>query len=177
MKTLKSILYTIILVSISSNAQITKGNWMVGGSGSFYQTQLKSENTSTSNIGIELRPNIGYFFTDKFAAGVSPLFAYSKPEGGSSVTSYGVGPYIRYYLLNTEKTVNVLTHIGYSYLANSNTNNKSTALDFRAGPVIFFNSSVALEMTINYNINNLDSTTTYNILSLGLGFQIHLEKK
>lgn len=175
MKTLKSIFIALVLFTISSNAQITKGNWMVGGSGSFYSANFKDQNFDSKSIGLELRPNIGYFLADKFAVGISPLLGYNKPEGSTSVTSYGIGLYSRYYLLNTDRRVNILTHLGYSYFTSSNSMSKSTAVDLKAGPVVYFNSSVALEMTLNYN-SNQQSSTTYNILSIGLGFQIHLEK-
>ena len=177
MKTSKLIFALALFSFLTSNAQITKGNWMVGGSGNFYSAQLKDNNNSTNSIGLELRPNLGYFLYDKIAVGISPLLAYNKPENGSSVTSYGFGPYARYYLLKTENRINLLTHIEYAYYTSSNNSkDKNTSLNFKAGPAIYFNSSVALEMTLNYNINNINSTTTYNILSFGLGFQIHLEK-
>lgn len=178
MKTFKLLIAITLLNFATSNAQITKGNWLVGGTGSFYSAQLKddSNNTNSNSIGLEIRPNLGYFVMDKFAIGITPLIAYNKPENGSSVTSYGIGPYARYYLLKSDKRVNVLTHVGYSFSGSNNSSSKSTALDFKAGPVVYFNSSVAFEMTINYNINNLNSSTTYNILSLGMGLQIHLEK-
>tara|TARA_R110002012_G_scaffold263456_1_gene446210 strand:- start:37580 stop:38107 length:528 start_codon:yes stop_codon:yes gene_type:complete len=175
---MKNILIFIITLFsfLTTNAQITKGNWMVGGTGSFYSAQLKDNNMTSNSLGLELRPNLGFFMIDKFAVGIAPLFAYNKPENGSSVLSYGAGPYARYYFLKAENRINVLTHVGYSYFANNNANDNSTALDFKAGPVLFFNSSVALEMTVNYSLNNLNSSTKYNIFSLGLGFQIHLEK-
>ncbi|WP_445736273.1 outer membrane beta-barrel protein [Mariniflexile sp.] len=176
MKTLTLFFLVLFATLLTANAQITKGNWMVGGTGNFYSAQLKNDNMTSNGIGLELRPNLGYFITDKFAMGMSPLFAYYKPENGISVISYGIGPYIRYYFLKPENRINVLSHVGYSYFGDNRANDKSTALDFRAGPVVFFNSSVALEMTLNYNLNKLDSSTNYNIFSLGLGFQIHLEK-
>lgn len=63
-------------MNMTANAQITKGNWMVGGIGNFYSAQLKNSNNMTDNsIGVELRPNLGYFIIDKFAFGATPLFA------------------------------------------------------------------------------------------------------
>lgn len=43
MKTFKLFLIAILLCTISASSQITKGNWMVGGSGSFtsYKAQFK----------------------------------------------------------------------------------------------------------------------------------------
>lgn len=176
MKTLKFLYIITIFSFFTSHAQITKGNWMVGGTGSLYSAQLKDNNITSNTTGLELRPTLGLFLIDKFALGITPLLAYNKPENNSSVISYGAGPFVRYYFLKPENRVNVLAHVGYTYYGNNSTNDNSSALDFKAGPVLFFNSSVALEMTLNYNMNSLDSSTKYNIFSLGLGFQIHLEK-
>ncbi len=176
MKFLRVLSVALLFAGTISQAQITKGNWMVGGSGSFFSGHLKSETDNLNFYGFDLRPNVGYFIADKFGVGLTPLLTYSKTEGGSSVTNYGIGPYVRYYLLKPDKIVNVLTQVGYSYVGTSNSNKNSTAVDFKAGPVIYFNSSVAFEMTLNYNINNLSSDTRYNIFSVGMGFQIHLEK-
>lgn len=176
MKSIHLFIAFAILSFFSSNAQITKKNWLVGGTGNFYSSQLKSENSTQNGIGLELRPSVGLFVIDKFAVGLTPLLAYNKPENGNSITSYGIGPFARYYFLKPENRINILSHIGYTYYGNSNANDNSTALDFRTGAVLFFNSSVALELTLNYNINNIQSTTKYNIFSLGLGFQIHIEK-
>ncbi len=161
----------VMVIASNLTAQITNPNWMVGGSGSFYSAHLKDNNNSISSIGLELRPNIGYFLMDNFAVGLTPLFAYSKIRNGSSATNYGIGPYIRYYFLRPEKRVNVLSQIGFTYSGND-----SSSLNFKAGPALFLNNSVALEMTLNYNLDKLNSTTNYNILSLGIGLQIHLEK-
>ncbi|MBP0904746.1 outer membrane beta-barrel protein [Mariniflexile gromovii] len=176
MKTLTLFFLIVFTTVLTVNAQITEGNWMVGGTGNFYSSQLKDNNMTSNGIGLELRPNLGFFIIDKFALGVTPLFVYTKAQDGNSAISYGIGPYVRYYFLKPENRVNVLTHVGYTFYGNDNSNEKNTALDFKAGPVLFFNSSVALEMTLNYNLNKFATSTKYNIFSLGLGFQIHLEK-
>ncbi|MFK5108799.1 hypothetical protein ACI394_30215, partial [Klebsiella pneumoniae] len=71
-----------------SNAQITKGNWLVGGSGS-----LRSINTSNSSPGIStsskrldiiISPSIGYFIIDKFALGLRASYNKYKEEVNGS---------------------------------------------------------------------------------------------
>lgn len=182
-KILKTIALTILLC-YTANAQITKGNWMVGGSGNFSSTvaESKSSNLLTSEskgLGVILSPTFGYFVADKLALGVSPVFGYSKIDGGNSNTSYGAGPFIRYYLLKPEKLINILTHIGYYYGSDS-AGSTSNNINFKTGPAIFLNSSVALELTLEYAIgqNKSDfSTSTFKVFNVGLGLQIHLEKE
>ena len=184
MKTLKTIAIAFLFFTISANAQITKGNWMVGGSANFNSTSYESTSNGGSSsegkgIGVTIYPTFGYFIADKLALGLSPSFGYSKTEGGNAYTSYGAGPFVRYYLLKPEKMINVLTHIGYSY-GTDNSNSTSNILNFKAGPAIFLNSSVALELTLSYNISQLtsdSSSATYKSFNIGFGFQIHLEKE
>ena len=183
MSKFKIITAIILLISISTTAQITKGNWMVGGTASFtsssYESTTNNNNTSSGKgIGIILSPTFGYFIIDKLALGISPTFGYTKTDGGNDSTSYGIGPFIRYYLLKPEKRINVLTNVSYYYGTN-NANTTSDNLNFKAGPVIFLNSSVALELTLNYNIGQFksdSSVSTFKSFNFGLGFQIHLEK-
>ena len=52
----------------------------------------------------------------------------------------------------------------------------SQSYNFEAGPAIFFNSSVALEVTANYDIARTSSIVS-NRFYIALGFQIHLEKE
>ena len=183
MKTLKSICISLVLFSTAANAQITKGNWMVGGSANFSSSVGESKSSSgftseSKGSGFTISPTIGYFVTDKLAFGISPVFGYSKTDGQDANTGYGAGPFVRYYLLKPEKLINILTHIGYYYGSNSSdttTNN----FNFKAGPAIFLNSSVALELTLDYSTSQSksnSSTSTFKSFNIGLGFQIHLEK-
>ena len=182
MKTLKSICITIVLFTITSNAQITKGNWMVGGSGSISSSSYESTSSNSVNkgksSGIQISPTLGYFLADKFAAGLSGGFGFGTVENGSSGTSYTVGPFVRYYFLKPEKTVNIFAQIG-TLFGGGSTDSKFSNYSFKAGPVIYFNSSVGMEVTLNYDIQRNLSTfsdTTFKTLNIGIGFQIHLEK-
>lgn len=177
MNTLKTIAITILLFTITANAQITKGNWLVGGSGTFYSEDYKNEQFKYKNTVFGLRPNIGYFLINRLAIGLSPVVTFTKTDGSgnSAVTSYGAGIFTRYYILKPEKKINILTHVGYSLSKSSNSDGNSTILDLRGGPAFFINNSVALEMTLNYQASKLNSTTTVDVLSFAVGLQIHLK--
>ena len=75
------LLITVLLFfgfSYTSTAQLKKGIWLVGGSGSFY---AYSEEYSSANINqkgtftnIDVTATLGYFIIDKFALGLRPGF-------------------------------------------------------------------------------------------------------
>ena len=181
-----ALIFLITFFTTITNAQITKGNWMVGGDGYYSNSSFESKTKSnivTSNSGsydAAIRPNIGYFFADKLVIGLSTVTGISKTNGNSTaVFSYGGGAFARYYLLKTDKTINILTDISYQYYLNSQTDDKASVFVLKGGPVIFLNSSVALELTLNYGLTNLNSTfgtTTVNNYDFRIGLQIHLEK-
>ncbi len=181
MKILK-ITIAILLFTITANAQITKGNWMVGGYANYTNSSIESTyngvTSSSKGSGLLVSPTIGYLVANNFACGLSANFGLSIPENGNNVTSYGIGPFARYYFLKPEKTVNILTQVGY-YYGSSSTNAKSNNIGFKAGPVVYFNSSVGLEFTIDYSISKSSTSSnesTSRSLNVGFGLQIHLKK-
>lgn len=169
----------IILFSIS-NAQITKGNWMVGGNATFLQQQEKLLGSDIRIMRFSISPNLGYFFVDKLGAGLKPSldFLKSKTDGNINKSSvFGIGPFLRYYFLHEDNIVNLLAEIDYQYSSGSNGYHQNLFL-FSAGPVIYFNSSVGLEFTLNYEIiKRKAAVNSAKTFFLGVGFQIHLEKE
>jgi len=182
----KTILVIISAAFIFSNAysQITKGNWLVGGTGSFASQLEKLNAVDVNGLKITLSPDIGYFLVDKFAVGAMPSFAYNKNKynGGTSFTQQiSIGPFLRYYFLRPEKTINIFVESAYQYSVISGSSGSSqyqNSFIFSAGPVVYFNSSVGLELTANYEIyNNPRAIASAKTFSLGIGFQIHLRKE
>ena len=186
MKTVTLFFFFVLTTVLTANAQITKGNWMVGGTGNFssYESKYKSNGNEITNkgLGINLSPNIGYFLADKFVVGASLSIGYTKPKGSDDSFGYGIGPYVRYYFLREDKQINLFSEVNYIFGETKSGNNKSKSNGYglKAGSVIFFNSSVGLEVSLDYNssklIPNNSDSSTYNNLQIGLGFQIHLEK-
>jgi hypothetical protein len=184
----KQFLLFFIFVSFISaaNAQITKGNWLVGGTG--YFTSASYSGTTAASYKqtiIQISPNIGYFFIDKLSIGLKPGYSYNKTNLGTTPTSsstFSVGPFARYYLLNIKNQVNIFSEVNYQFNKTTTTDNQSFSYNqfsVSAGPVIFFNSSVGLELSIGYTRGKYgsDATSMDNTLRVGVGFQIHLDRE
>ena len=177
-KLFKTLFIATLLFTLTANSQITKGNWLVGGDASFGNSSAKTEDGfKQSSTGIRILPNIGYFITDKFALGLRTSLGYSKTGENPSVIGYGAGPFARYYFLNTERIVNLFAEADYRFGSSKSqglVSTSSSSYSFKAGPAIFFTSSVALELALYYNSSTLDKTV-FNDYGLSIGFQIHLE--
>ncbi|WP_417237025.1 hypothetical protein [Bizionia paragorgiae] len=186
MKTLK-LFFFIALIHSTTNAQITKGNWLVGGNASFsYQkTEPKNDNTSGTTINydgvgsyiIHLEPNIGYFIYDKFAVGTS----FSLRGAATEISKFnfdsmnlGINPFVRYYFLNLENNYNLFFEPSY-YQFISNSLGNSNGFGLKTGFIFFLNSSVGVETVIKYS-KYTNNQFKNNSIQLGFGLQIHLEK-
>ena len=76
--------------------------------------------------------------------------------------------------------INPFLQTSYSFnegKSDSGGSNKSTGYTIKGGSAIFFNSSVALELSLNYDSSKYNSNSKSNNFTAGIGFQIHLEKK
>lgn len=188
MKTIK-LFFFIALIYSTTSAQITKGNWLVGGDGNYssvkYESEFNGIKSTSDASSIRLNPNLGYFFADKFSGGLQLNFAFLEPGSDTNSNRYGFGPFVRYYFLKQENRINAFGQINYSFDFGKNAidlKSDSNGYGIKAGTVLFFNSSVGIELSLNY----LNSTSNSNIgdgrkdtsktFLIGLGFQIHLEK-
>jgi hypothetical protein len=166
----------------NANSQITKGNWLVGGSASF--SSLKSSSTATiqfKQTNFQISPLVGYFVKDKFAIGLKPSLTYGSNTIANTNTIISIGPFVRYYFLKPENIFNLFTEGSYAYGSNTGkgqgTGQKSNTFSLSAGPVLYFNSSVGLEFIIGYSTTKVVGFSgTNNEIRFGIGFQIHLEK-
>lgn len=172
-----SVLILFIILGVVSNAQLTKGNWLVGGSGS-YKSE-KSNDGVFSQKALNINPNVGYFLIDKFAVGIKPGLGYTEYKFGNTnkSTTLMFGPFFRYYFLSSTNQVNLFAEGTYQY-ANQKPNNQSYNIyTAKAGPVIYFNQSVGLEFTFEYSYLGGDPNYTFpKRFTIGAGLQIHLEK-
>jgi hypothetical protein len=176
--------FSVLLFSLITSAQITKNNWLAGGSGSLFayaESVDKQGNVLAKSTTASLNPDIGYFFADKFAAGIQLDLNYQHIENTPDNYGVGGGPFVRYYFLKQDKLINIFAEGSFRYYVNlgkgRDPGEYGKGYYFKAGPAIFFNNSVALEVTLNY-LNEYLSTSknNYRIFSVGIGFQIHLEK-
>lgn len=169
-------------MNIACYCQITKSNWMVGGTASFSSYKSSSEITAQYQQNtLQLSPTVGYFLIDNLAIGLRPSITYQRLSNDNPLTDISIGPFIRHYFLQPENRINLFAEGGYAYGQRSGRAQtfvqKSNAFAFSGGPVLYFNSSVGLEMFISYTTTKFTgSSGRNNELLFGFGFQIHLEK-
>jgi hypothetical protein len=181
----KTILLFLILSIFynDANSQITKGNWLVGGNATF--SRLQNSSTASAQFkqtNFEIRPLLGYFLKDKFAIGIDPSLTFASNNILNTNTIITIGPFFRYYFLDTDNRVNLFAETGYDYGSiTGKGQGKGQHLNtflFSGGPVIYFNTSVGLEFIIAYSTTKIVGFSGYNNkIQFGIGFQIHLEKE
>jgi hypothetical protein len=182
----KTIFASLLLMATSAvfaQANINKGDWMLGGKASFSSSKLSGfPGTSTS---IEISPNAGYFFANNFAGGLNFSLQSTSETGSDAVTAYAIAPFIRYYFLPSTQKVNVFAEAaGGIGSASSGGNSASMNLfQISAGPAIFLAPNVALEVALAYSsvggdmYNYMDESHRFNSFGMNVGFQIHLAGK
>lgn len=175
-----TVLIFISFILSKSYGQLTKGNWLVGGYARFTKQKQKLLNSDVNSFVANISPNVGYFFADKFAAGVRPGVGFFRSNSRGVIqksTTLGVGPFVRYYFLSVENRTNLFAESSYRYVTDFNGFRENT-FTISAGPAIFFNSSVGLELTLNYELFRSNAATSLaRTFFLNIGFQIHLEKE
>jgi hypothetical protein len=188
---------TLLLLVFSStfityaNCQITKDNWLVGGTASFSITTPNVDTIGSRSTIVNISPNIGYFIIDKLAAGIHASYQKNhikllgQSDYSNNATAYSIGPFVRYYFLPSDQQFNILSEACYELGNEKEDNNvysnnlsiNSFSLSF--GPVVYFNNSVGLEFLLSYTSSgngNHDNHRTSSYRA-GVGLQIHLEKE
>jgi hypothetical protein len=181
---------SLVLISLGffivSKAQITKGNWLFGGNISLSNEKDKNDfGTQLNQTEFEISGNAGYFFINKLAAGLRPDFFFAKTKTNVNTlkqNNSSVGPFVRYYFLSAENRVNLFLDGGYAYgfyKVTSQDNVASNTFYFFAGPVIFLNSVVGLELSLGYRTTKFQDNihNSRNIMQAKIGLQFHLEKE
>ena len=188
---------TILILSVfcsNVQAQLSKGNWLLGGTANLSATRNSYSGTistsATDALNIMVLPDIGYFLADKLSVGLRPGYTKFKAEGvgptglSTNANRLDFGPFIRYYFLNTDKPFNVLADVGYQYGLYWFRPSRGSRHSFSAstGMVAFFNSSVALEMLVGYYSQSEkiripeNALIEYRGLQMSIGFLFHLER-
>jgi len=150
----------IIILFFSSpvSSQISKGQWMVGGNGSFSRSVVKQNNdffhSENKTTGFQLTPGVGYFFMNQLVAGLRTGVTQSdvKQETDSQVpgslyyllkskiTALSFSPFVRYYFLPSSRKLNVFADASYAY-ANNKEKTSTHQVFIPAGGLPTINSS------------------------------------
>ncbi|WP_207493280.1 outer membrane beta-barrel protein [Aridibaculum aurantiacum] len=181
---MRSLLVSLLLIFFfQSNAQINKGQFLVGGSGTFSSGKYTFAETKFRTL--EIDGNAGFFILNKLAAGLhtgynryTELYTTQTNNFRQFQRSIDIGPFVRYYFLNASKKFNLLADASYyrSWSKSGNqggsSKHQSFGYSFGAGPVFFLNPHVSLESTVNYEYS--DELILPKTLRVKLGFQVHL---
>src|SRR3954451_1345667 len=182
MKKIFTLLVVALCIATISQAQLQRGNILVGGDLVGFEFGLKKG----SNTDISLTPKAMWFIHDNIAVGAYIKFGLLTAKDQGTDITYGVGPIGRYYI--NDQKVNLLQHgrwffegnvgIEGSNLSNGNGENSSTnGLGIGVGPgyAYFITPNIGLETLLKYNgIIGFGNTTTTSNLNLNLGLQIYL---
>ncbi len=169
-------------LATTMNAQIQKGNWMVG------STILSSNFGLNTGAGydIKLQPRAAYFIEDNVAVGGYVTLGFSKPGAGQSTQfDYGVGALGRYFLSPGEKGVDNLLNHGRFFLEGNigvggfNVENgiSTTGLDFGVGPgySYFITPNIGVEGLVKYNgVTGFGNEGLTSRISFNVGFSIYI---
>ena len=170
----------LVMIAISSYqlsfSQVTKGNFLLGGSISFQSTKYSE---GGNNTGIfNFMPDVGYFFADRFAGGLRASFTNVSDEG-DSYRDLLIGPFARYYFLPAAQKTNIFLEGNFMFGSEKYEGfdaSSKTQFGFAAGPAFFINPNIAVEATVGWHsLKYEDDEGRYNTFGLAVGFQIHLD--
>ena len=181
MKKIVIIAFVAIISAFTANAQIQKGNVLVGGN--FANLSLGLDNSKI--FSVDLTPKAAWFIQDNIALGAYANLGIQTAKNSSTTTNYGVGTLGRYY---TGQDVEVLRHgrffgeatVGVGGINVSNNGGHTNGINLGVGPgfAYFVTPSVGLETLLKYNgLAGFGNAAYQSTLNLSFGLQIYLPGK
>ena len=178
---MKKFLATVIISAttvLAANAQIQKGNVLVGGN----LTNINLGLDDPKIFSVDITPKAAWFIRDNVALGGYVNFGLETAKNSNTTTSYGVGALGRYY---AGKDTEVLRHgrffaeatagIGGVNVSKGGGNTNGLNLSVGPGFAYFVTPNIGLETLLKYNgLVGFGSATTQSNLNLSFGFQIYL---
>ncbi|MFD2146163.1 hypothetical protein [Mucilaginibacter antarcticus] len=172
---------TVVSTVFLANAQIQKGNVMVGGN--FANINLGLNDPKI--FSLDITPKAAWFIKDNVALGGYVNLGIQTAKGSNTTTSYGAGALGRYY---TGSDVAVLKHgrifaeatagIGGVNVSNGGGNTNGLNLSVGPGFAYFITPNLGLETLLKYNgLVGFGSQAYQSNLNLSFGFQIYLPGK
>lgn len=172
-----------------ADAQIQKGNLMVGANLADLGLRLQSGNT---RISFNISPKLGYFIQDNIVVGGEVQLGLDHRSVSSISTNeinYKVGAFGRYYI-SDPRTI-LLKHSRFFIEGNTGltgTNSKTegapsvttNGIGIGIGPGVtyFITPNVGLEALLKYDLGlGFGSSVTSHDFTIGVGFQIYLPTK
>ncbi|MBL0128771.1 MAG: outer membrane beta-barrel protein [Flavobacteriales bacterium] len=149
MKKIVTVVSALVL-GITAMAQTDQGTWMFGAGSNLGFTSGKEnsdQEDAASQLSLDVRA--GYFVIDNLAIGLDLGYS-SVSVGGVAGADLGVGPYLRYYLMESK----LFGELGYKIGSSSYDGNKlgsTGALGIGVGYAAWLNDNVTIEPMIKYS--------------------------
>jgi hypothetical protein len=195
MSKVTGVLAILLLLCLCSEAQISKGDYLIGGNGSYKKTRIYFPNDeSFRQTTLSLSPNVGRFFFNQIAAGLAVQYERYQtkrkvipPQGGTYGDAYWTfGPFARIYALRSGRKVNFLAdgRMGWQYNRDISGPGRSASIyvgssyQVFAGPALFLNRYVAMELLGGYTgfLTKSNLAVDNRAFEARLGIQVHLPK-
>ena len=166
----------------TANAQIQKGNWMVGG-------EIAGANfglNKGAGYNVKITPQAAYFVENNWAVGPYVNLGFSGAKGAPTTFNYGVGALSRYYFSPGEQGVDSLLKHGRFFVEGnagiggttiSNGGASANGLDLGIGPgyTYFITQNIGLDASVKLNGNlGFGNRGTTSAVGFRLGFNIFL---
>lgn len=172
-----------LLTSLKTEYDFTKGNFIVDGNISI--TSSRDRTINKKNASYYFSPQLGYFFTNKFAVGVmfnvlTSKYNDSMTEVMTKETTIGGGVFSRYYFLDLSRRIKIYGQLNAAFYSlkrdyTSNqiyTTNKESG--FNTGLDLGINYFVSPKLAVNFALADIinyrnqkikegDTTTDFNI--------------
>ena len=166
--------FLALTVVVISQAQTEQGDWLVGGNFRL--------NTADKNTEIAFNPNAAYFFVENLAIGANISLNSSK-SGNNKYTSFGIGPYARYYFTTQNQTIRPILQGSFNYLSAKNkisniTSSTNTGTNFflGGGAAAFISNSVSIDALMGYDRTKYKNFNGSGGFAFNIGFQVYINK-
>ncbi len=171
-----SFLAATLLIAGVANAQTQKNDYMVGGSFRM--------NTAKNSTQLSFTPNVGLFVVNNLALGGNLDFDYSK-AGDTKVTTFGIGPFARYYFTTETQTIRPLVHANFNYISSKSKigttpaiTSTNTGMNYfvGGGAAAFISNNVSIDAVMGYDHTKYKDFNGSGGFAFTLGFQVYINK-
>jgi outer membrane protein len=138
----KFLLFAMMLFAfqLSSAQTFAKGDTFVEGTVKF----VTSDDVKTFN----LNPTVGYFLTDKFAAGVTVNTQSTKTAGVQTSDSFGIGVFGRCYFLNIGEHFTTFSQLAITSNSDKAADTKTLNANIGLGANYFITKNLSLVLSV-----------------------------
>lgn len=184
---MKKLLMTgaVALMAMTANAQLQKGNYMVGGEFAAANFGLNEG----AGYNFQITPQAAFFVQDNWAVGPYVKLGFSGAKGSPTTFGYGVGALSRYYFSPGEQGIdNLLKHgrffvegnagIGGTTISDGGASANGLDLGIGPGYTYFITQNIGLDASVKLNGNlGFGNRGTTSAIDFRLGLNIFLPSR